>query len=186
MKFAAEAPIRSAAQIVGIAIAWFALSKFNAWLFFDLEHTARANWIFLPAAFRPLIILLFGWHGAAGLVLGAYLTVHGTIGGDAFHEIMFAIILGVTPWIAVSMGKSMLGIPDSLAGLGAWQIIVLCTLCAGANALTLNGYLWALGSFDGGLIQILTIIVGDLLGAAIVLFVISSALAFGLPHRSRP
>ena len=184
MKFDAEAVIKPVTHVLGIAIAWYALSALNAWLFAGLEHTSRAHWIFLPAAFRPLIVLMFGRVGAVGLVLGAYLTVYGTADGDAFHEMIFSVILGITPWIAVSLGKWALNIPRTLAGLGAWHIVMLCTLCASANAVALNGYLWASGRFEGGLIQIVTVFVGDLVGAALVLFLVANVLAFVMPRRS--
>lgn len=184
MKSDARDLVKPVTNVLGIALVWYALSKFNAWLFAGLEHTARAHWIFLPAAFRPLIILMFDRVGAAGLVLGAYLTVYGTEDGHALYQVIRSVILGVTPWIAVSLGKWMLNIPHSLTGLGAGHIILLCTLCASANAITLNGYLWASGRFEGGLMQIATVFVGDLVGAALVLFLFANVLAFALPRRS--
>lgn len=184
MKFDAETRIKPVTHVLGIAVAWYAISEFNAWLFSGLEHTSRAHWIFLPAAFRPLIILMFGWVGAVGLILGAYLTVYGTTDGHALQEMIFSIILGLTPWISVSSGNWMLNIPRNLAGLRAAHIIVLCTLCASANAVTLNGYLWACGRFEGGLMQIVTVLVGDLVGAAFVLFLFANLLAFVIPRRS--
>lgn len=117
MKFDAETLIKPVTHVLGIAVAWYALAEFNTWMFSGLELTSRAHWIFLPAAFRPLIVLMFGWVGAAGLVLGAYLTVYGTAAGDTIHEMIFSVILGITPWIAVSLGKRALNIPRSLAGL---------------------------------------------------------------------
>jgi len=147
------------------------------------EHTLRANWIFLPAAFRPLVILVFEETGAIGLVLGAFLTVYGTSQGGLLHEAVFSAVLGLTPFVAVSAGKALLDIPQTLAGLRPGHILLLCALCAGLNAITLNSFLWATGHFDGGGIQIATVFVGDLLGAAIVLFLIANVLALALPRR---
>lgn len=79
--------------VVTIAAAWYAVSQFNAWLFAALAHSLNAHWIFLPAAFRPLVILLHGKTGALGLVLGAYLTLHGETNGNVPHVFMFSIIL---------------------------------------------------------------------------------------------
>ncbi|MCZ8371090.1 MAG: hypothetical protein O9293_14220 [Porphyrobacter sp.] len=185
MKFEIAKLSGAVTQVLGIAIAWLALAELNAWIFSDLEQSPNAHWIFLPAAFRPLVILMFGRTGAAGLVLGAFLTVYGTTGGGPLHEVIFSVILGVTPWIAVSAGKWMMDIPHNLAGLGPRHIILLCTLCASANAVMLNGYLWATGRLEGGGTQILAVFVGDLLGAALLLLIISTALALAFPSRSR-
>lgn len=174
---------RQTTAVLAIAILWYAISRFNEWLFPFFEHTLRANWIFLPAAFRPLTILLFGRTGAAGLILGAFLTVHGTTGGGLLDELAFSAVLGLTPWLAVSLGARLLDIPRNLSGLKPRHILLLCALCAGLNAVTLNSYLWATGHRDGGMVQIAAVFVGDLLGAAILLLVISNILAFAMPRR---
>lgn len=179
----AERLARQATIVVAIAVLWYGIYRFNEWLFPFFAQTLRANWIFLPAAFRPLIILIFEGTGAIGLMLGAFLTVYGTTGGGLVHELAFSVVLGVTPWIAVSAGRAMLDIPQNLAGLKARHILLLCALCAGLNAITLNSFLWATSRFDGGGIQIATVLVGDLLGAAIILFLIANILALTIPRR---
>jgi hypothetical protein len=177
--------LRQVSVVLGIAIAWYAIAEFNSWLFASFEETIRANWIFLPAAFRPLIILMFGKLGVLGLILGAYLTVYGTSDGGPLHEITFSIILGITPWAAVMLGKWLQDIPRSLNGLRAKHIVVLCTLCAGANAVALNGYLFASGHYEIAPIQVLTVFIGDLLGAALVLFFLSNLLTLAIHRSSR-
>lgn len=169
------------AAVAAIGLSWSFLSQLNAWLFAGLEHTSRAHWIFLPAALRPLVILLFGRTGMLGLILGSYLTISGTT--DAFAAITLSLILGISPWAAVTFGKAILDIPQSLAGLKARHIVLLCFLCAGTNAIALNGYLWLLGQLDGGAIQVATVFVGDMAGSTIVLFLISVLLAQIRPHR---
>ena len=169
------AVVGDVAAVAGIGLSWFLLSELNSWLFAGLEHTSRAHWIFLPAAFRPLIILLFGRTGMLGLVLGSYLTISGTT--DAFAAVTLSLNLGTLPWGAVSLGKVLLDIPQSLAGLRARHIMLLCFLCAGTNAIALNGYLWLLGQLDGGAIQVATVFVGDMAGSTIVLLLISILLA---------
>lgn len=171
--------------IITIAIAWWATFRLNAWAFPEAEHTSVASWIFLPAAFRPLAILLYRETGAIGLVLGGYLTVIGTAQGDHVHEIMLSVISGVTPFFAVMLGNWFFDIPRDLAGLRASHIIVLSVSCAVANATVLNGYLWASGHLQGDVIQVATILVGDMSGAAIVLFLLSGALAFALPRQNK-
>lgn len=171
--------------VFAIAAVWYATSQFNAWLFANLAHSLNAHWIFLPAAFRPLLILLYGKIGALGLALGAYLTLHGETNGSVAHVIMFSIILGLTPWLAISLGKWILEIPQSLSGMRAHHIVVLCMLCAGANAVTLNGYLWIVGRLSTDLTQVAAVFVGDLLGSAIILFLLSSTLALVLPRGLR-
>lgn len=177
--------LRQTLIVAAVALSWFGLFNLNAWLFSNLEHTARAHWIFLPAVLRPVSVLLFGGWGACGLVLGAYLTVYGTANGSYLHEIVLSLLSGLLPWLAVYLGKWALGIPESLAGLRAMHIVAICALCAGVNAIGLNGYLLLAGRLQNDPIQILTIFVGDLLGAAIPLFIISTTLAIALRQKAK-
>ena len=183
MTLKAERFARQATAIFMIAALWYAIFRLNEWLFPFFEHTLRLNWIFLPAALRPLIILMFGGTGALGLILGAFLSVYGTTHGDLLHWAVLSIVLGATPWFAVSLGKAFLNIPQDLAGLKPRHILLLCGLCAGMNAVTLNGYLWSTGNLDGGAILVATVFVGDVVGAVILLLLTSSILAFAMPRR---
>ena len=172
------------ANIGLISLGWIMIFELNDSLFGQFSHSIRAHWIFLPAGFRPIIILLFDKVGAAGLVLGGYLTVMGTTGGDEGHAAMLSVILGATPWLAVSIGKRILPIPSDLSGLTPRHIISVCVLCSTFNAVLLNGYLWIAGRLTGGAIQIATVFVGDLFGSAIVMFLLSTILVLLLPKRS--
>jgi hypothetical protein len=171
-------------HIIFISLGWVLITELNNTLFGQFAHSIRAHWIFLPAGFRPIIILLFGKVGAAGLVLGGYLTVMGTTGGDQVHAAVFAVILGSTPWLAVSLGRRLMAIPRDLSGLAPRHIIAICMLCSTFNAAFLNGYLWFAGRLVGGPIQIATVFVGDLFGSAIVMFLLSTVLALLMPRRS--
>lgn len=168
---------------LAIALSWVGLFNLNEWLFSDLEHTIRAHWIFLPALLRPLCILLFGGTGAWGLVLGTYFTAYGTTNGDYLHEINLALLSGMIPGATVYVAKKRFKIPNSLTGLQASHIVLICTLCAGANALGLNAYLWLSGQLVHDMVQILTVFIGDLLGAMILLMIISTILEFSLPRK---
>mgnify|MGYP001346210927 CR=1 FL=1 len=42
--------------------------RLNDLLFIAFEHAEGINWIFLPAGFRVLLVLVLGWPGALGIV----------------------------------------------------------------------------------------------------------------------
>jgi hypothetical protein len=179
-----DAAIRQCLIVAVVALAWVATFELNAAVFPSLEHSARASWIFLPAALRPLAILMFGGLGALGLVLGAFLTVYGTSGGSTLHEIVLAVSSGLLPWAAVSVGKAMFKLPDSLAGVRPKHIVALSAMCAGSNALGLNAYLWLAGRLGEDLMHIPAVFVGDAFGSAIVLLAASAVLTVVFPRRS--
>lgn len=171
--------------VIGIAVTWLAAFKLNEWAFSGTIHSARANWIFLPAAIRVIAVLLFGDLGALGLVVGAYLVVSGAGGDNGMHSFTLAVSSGIAPLIAVIALKRWFSISNTLAGLRPWHIIALSVACAASNAALLNGYLWLAGHLHSDFVQIATVFIGDVLGMAIVLLVLSVALSFAMPRNHR-
>jgi uncharacterized MnhB-related membrane protein len=172
--------LRAVLIVGGTAILWLAVFNFNMRLF---EHTAfseRAHWIFLPAAFRVIAVLIFGLRGSAGLMLGAYLTMPPASSDDHVYEIMLSISSGLAPLAAVIFCRHYFRIDNDLVGLNGWHVIALSVSCAAANAILLNLVMWLMGTQQPELQAISAIFVGDVLGAAIVLGAMSLLLSLTL------
>ena len=73
MNFSGESLLRGVVAICVVALLWLAVFNVNTWLFSHAAFSERAHWIFLPAAFRIIAVLVLGLRGGAGLMLGAYL-----------------------------------------------------------------------------------------------------------------
>jgi hypothetical protein len=174
------------ATMIAVAIVWIVVFWINAWCFKAITYSSYANWVFLPAAVRLIVVLLCQKVGALGLVLGAYATMSGTSSGHMLHQMLVAATSGLAPLVAVWAGKRWFLIPDSLAGLRAMHIALLSTLCSVCNAVLLNTYLLISRHLDHALAQIATVFVGDFLGTAIVLFLLSFGLSFAIPRSHRP
>ena len=177
--------LRCGTTVLAVALVWVAAFRLNELLFSSFAYTPRANWIFLPAALRLIVILLFRQWGMFGLILGAWFSGPGNTEGDAAHEIFLSCTSGIAPMLAVAAGKRWFGIPDSLAGLNARHICMLSISCAAANAVLLNAYLLLSGRLHWGLAHVATVFTGDVLGAFLVLALLSAVLSFAIP-RAKP
>ena len=65
------------------AVLFVGFFKFNDWIFHTLEHSKGVNWVFLPAGFRVILVLVLGLPGALGLMLVLALkasALHGLMG----------------------------------------------------------------------------------------------------------
>lgn len=169
--------------IFGVAVAWAGAFTLNESVLAASQHSSRANWVFLPAAVRLLAVLLFGEVGAVGVVIGSLLTLPHALAIDPAYNAALAISSGAAPLAAVLVCRQFMAISRNLGGLRAWHIVVLSIASAAANAVILNSYLAAIGRLHGDIEQIATVFVGDMMGTAIVLFVLSNLLAFALPRR---
>jgi len=170
------------AAIGGVAVAWPLFLWFNHWLFIALDYTAHSSWIFLPAAMRILGVLLFGWAGAVGLVLGAAYTMHWGPVLEIPHQVLLSASSGLAPLVAVMICRRLFGIADDLGGLRAVHIVALSIAGAAANSLLANGTLALAGEVRGDLMPLVVMFLGDLNGTAIVLFLVSTMLALVTPR----
>lgn len=166
----------AALTVIGVALVWLLLFKLNALAFSELALSPRAHWIFLPAPWRVLGVLLFRHWGVVGLMLGAYLTLPDEHTNDLPYELLLSVSSGIAPLIAVVLCGRILPIPASLVGLRGWQILMISTANAAANALLVTGSMAVAGRFDGNSRQVLAIFIGDMAGTAIVLLAIANLL----------
>lgn len=172
-----RAPIKLAI-VVGVALAWNGLFSLNSLVFAQLAHSSRAHWIFLPAALRVLSVLMFGYVGAVGLMVGAYFTLPHAAVSDLPYEFLLSLSSGLAPLTATDLCGRVIDLSDDLSGLRGKHIILLSVASAFANSVFVNGCMIIANRWHHDIEQIATIFVGDMLGTAIVLTVISIALRF--------
>ncbi len=169
--------VRKALVVLGVAVVWAVLFRLNAVLFAQFEHSSRAHWVFLPAAVRVLSVLLFQGAGAAGLMLGAFFTLphHGL--ASLLVDLLISASSAIAPLVSVVICRRWIGLAADLSGLRGLHIVAVSVMSAAVNAVGLNTALAAVGQLKGDMPQIATVFVGDMLGSAIVLALISLALS---------
>lgn len=185
MNFSGERLLRGLVAICGVALLWLAVFNVNMWLFSHAAFSERAHWIFLPAAFRIIAVLVLGLRGGLGLMLGAYLTLPHASPNDLNYEVLLSISSGVVPLIAVLFCKRFITINHDLSGLNGWHVIALSVSCAVANSAVLNALMWTMGKQQADIEAIAAIFVGDVLGAAIVLAAIALAMSVAVRSMQR-
>lgn len=169
----AQTLIAGTAKISGVAIAWVLLFDLNQYAFAQLEYSSRAHWVFLPAALRIIFVLLFGWLGAIGLMVGAYFTLPDSLMSFQFTNFLLAASSGVAPLLALFYCRRFFKVNPDLSELRGAHVVVLSIVCAAANSVVLSMYFATQEDVRFVIEQGISIFVGDSLGSAIVLSVIS-------------
>lgn len=159
--------------VVGVAIAWVVLFSLNAWLFSSIHLTGFISWIFLPAAIRMLAVMVGGWAGALGLFLGAIITNLGLLEFEPFNIVVLAALSALGPLVAVQICTRWLNLPSDLAGLQRSQLIVFALAGAILNVFPHNIYFYMTGLSHDAWSGVLPMLVGDLTGTLIVLYLAS-------------
>ncbi len=159
--------------VLGIAVAWAILYRLNDVWAETLAWSDGVTWLFLPAAVRPLAILLFGVRGAAGLFLGSLLTMSLFTDAPVERVVSVAAISALAPLIAVTCVVRCLALRHHLRGLTTLHLVVASSALSVALH---NVYYWN-ANFHADLYSgMLPMLVGDLLGTFIVLYFARSAL----------
>jgi len=175
--------LQNLAAILSVALIWVGAYRLNAVMFSPLEYSHLAHWIFLPAALRIISVLLLGFTGALGLILGAYLTLASD--NLTVHHIILALSSGIAPMAAIWFCRRLFPISKDLSGLRAWHVVLLSLANAAANSLILNGYLASADRLNGEFLQLMAVFIGDVLGTALVLLLLSTLITALIPPRAQ-
>jgi hypothetical protein len=158
-----------------ITCAWCSTYYLNEWLFSQfILVEGFISWVFLPAAIRVLAVLLAGWVGVVGLFLGSIVTFMFVTGYEpvAIHILVLATISSVAPMLALLTCAKYLNIQNSLKGLSASNLFVVCVVSAMFSVLPFNVSYYFFGFSINILDGIGPMFIGDFLGMLIVLYLI--------------
>ena len=169
--------------VVGLAFAWCGLVAANDAIFQQFILTPYASLIYLPAALRVIFPLVFQNAGYWGIILGSFGVVQGKVNDGTLDVVLLAILSGLAPYIGISVFKMLFETRPDLADLKPVHLLALALLCAVSNATLLNIYFSMSGRLMQPLNNLLTILIGDILGTVIVLYLASFVLTFFISRR---
>lgn len=165
---------------LGITTLWVALFQLNNFLFSEINLTSFISWIFLPAAIRMLAVMIGGWAGSLGLFFGAILTNVGSLEFEPLNVLVLAGLSALGPLAAVHLCTRWLQIPVDLSGLQRSQLLVFAVAGAIFNVFPHNLFFYMTGMSDDAWSGVLPMLVGDLSGTLIVLYVASFSIRMAI------
>ncbi|MBV8250289.1 MAG: hypothetical protein JO200_17805 [Comamonas sp.] len=164
------------AMAVVTALLFVLMLVVNEWMFASLIFTQGANWIYLPAGVRLLCTLLFAEAGAAGLLIGAWLTgFFYFFPGDWWRSFSGAIVATLAPYGMYCAARRYMGLNRSLVSLTPKRLLWLGLIYALANGSAYQ--VWLVFRGQGmDLERFLVTIWGDFSGTLIVLYAFKAVL----------
>lgn len=166
-----------AAFVIVTMVLYLVADTANGWLFAAwLEHVPGVSWVFLPAGIRLLTTLLFGGAGALGLLLGSWITTFfHYFPDDPQRAFVGGIIGALAPWLVYLHAGRSWRFGASLASLSPARLLGLSAAYGLANSLLHHVY-FAWRGQEALLEGFVAMLVGDLLGTLIVLYVFKALL----------
>jgi hypothetical protein len=154
------------------AVLFVGFFQLNDWLFSMFEHSKGINWIFLPAGFRVILVLVLGLPGALGLMLGSWFIDWELIQGqNALLGLLNGVVGGLTPWLVLKYLQKQKWLGQQLQALNAAQLLNLTLVTSAASALTHQIIWWLLERPNMNIwVDVWPMFFGNVLGALLMLY----------------
>ena len=142
-------------------------------LFGSLNFSHRVDWIFLPSGLRLAFVLLFLADGAIGIALASTLITYLLYFDGSYTSMLLnGSMAGIAPYLARQVAIHHLQLDENLKNLKAIGILKISVLFAFISALVHQLWYFWNGKTDDFIASALVMMVGDLSGTLIVLFVL--------------
>lgn len=153
------------------ALLFYCFFQLNHWLADNLEYSQYINWLFLPGGLRVLLVLVLGFSGALGIVLGSWAV---SLTDDPVWSWLMVgngLISGLTPWIVMRGFIQTTDFRSSLPLITPRRLIGFVLVYAVSNALLHHLFWWLLSESKWPEVQgFLPMTIGDALGALVLLY----------------
>ena len=154
------------------AVLFVGFFNFNNWIFSHLQYSEGVSWLFLPAGFRVILVLVLGLPGALGLMLGSWFIDWDLFAGsNAILGFMNGVAGGMTPWLVMKFLQNRQWLNTHLQTLTAPQLLNLTLIFAAASAIA-HQLVWLLLERPNLNIwvDVWPMFVGNALGALLMLY----------------
>jgi hypothetical protein len=137
MKTWVQETLQKTALTLVSAVLFVGFFQFNDWLFSNFEHSKGVNWVFLPAGFRVILVLVLGLPGAFGLMLGSWFIDWDVIQGPTpWMGLMNGVAGGLTPWLVMKYLHKLQWLGEQLQRLTAVQLLNLTLVSSAVSAVS--------------------------------------------------
>ena len=168
------------------ALAYSSLFYINDWLTTHLSYGLGVNWIYLPAGLRLFLTLIFGLSGAVGIAIASFvICFFGQFPFELTTYIGIGLISGFAPYLAKLFVVSNISISSDLSNLSL-QKLAICIVIYAALSSGLHQWWFAVRGIDeaGTLNHFLVMVIGDVLGAVILIGLVKFGLDLMKPSKS--
>lgn len=153
----------------GLFVGFFEL---NDLLFSSVQHAQGIDWIFLPAGFRVLLVLVMGMPGALGIVAGNLWLDQDLLRDGHLSQVgLTAIVSGLGPWAVRQWMTSRQWLDKDLKDITLASLVNFVLCCAALNALLNQLIRWNFHFANSQpLVDVWPMFVGDAIGATAVIY----------------
>ncbi|WP_414014240.1 hypothetical protein [Limnohabitans sp.] len=162
--------------------------ELNDWVFANFAYSDGISWVFLPAGFRIILVLVLGLPGAVGLVLGSWFIDSALFSADTWLlPFLNGLVSGLTPWLVMKYLQHKGWLAPHIMSMTAQRLLQMTLLFSAASAISHQLLWWWLERQDVNIwIDVWPMFIGNALGALLMLYGFKFALDRIRPNRSSP
>ena len=154
------------------AVLFVGFFELNDLIFQSFEHREGINWIFLPAGFRVILVLVLGLPGALGLMVGSwYIDASLIDGSNPLLGFLNGVAGGFTPWLAMKFLQKQQLLSDQLRLLKPLHLLNLTlatsAISAGAHQMVWH---WLDRPHTNIWVDVWPMFIGNVTGALVMLY----------------
>jgi hypothetical protein len=154
------------------AVLFVGFFHLNDLIFSIFEYSDGISWVFLPAGFRVILVLVMGLPGALGLMLGSWFIDRELFTQNAAAlAFLNGIVGGLTPWLVLKFLIHRQLLDRKLESLNALLLLKMTLLFAATSAL-MHQLVWLVLDRPhlNIWVDIWPMFIGDALGALLMLY----------------
>jgi hypothetical protein len=154
------------------AVLFVGFFELNDWIFSSFEYSEGISWVFLPAGFRVILVLVMGLPGALGLMLGSWIIDRELFAQDGFTlAFLNGVVGGLTPWLVQKYLTQRQWLSPHLQSLNVLQLLNMTLVFSATSALA-HQLVWLLLERPqvNIWVDIWPMFVGNALGALLMLY----------------
>jgi hypothetical protein len=171
MKIALQEGFETAALTLGSAVLFAAFFHFNGWLFATLSYAEGINWVFLPAGFRIVLVLILGLPGAAGIMLGTWYLDQGSLDSRPWLVLLTGVVSGFTPFAVMKVLAKGQQTARLLQSTTTQSVLNFTLIFSAASAVTHQLLWWAMERSDVNIwVDVWPMFIGDAVGSLLMLY----------------
>jgi hypothetical protein len=154
------------------AVLFVGFFELNDLIFYSLEHREGINWLFLPAGFRVILVLVLGLPGAVGLMLGGWYVDWQLIDGpDPILGFLNGVAGGLTPWLVMKFLQKRQWLSQTLHNIHPLQLLNLTLATSAASAAVHQiAWHWMDKPLTNIWVDVWPMFIGNVSGALVMLY----------------
>jgi hypothetical protein len=178
--------IEQTALVLTSAFLFVLFFKLNGWIFSNFVYSEGICWVFLPAGFRVVLVLVLGLPGALGLVVGSWFIDSALFSADTWLlPFLNGLVSGLTPWLVMKYLQHKGQLKPQIMSMTAQRLLQMNLIFSAASAISHQLLWWLFERPDANiLIDVWPMFIGNALGALLMLYGFKFALDRIQPNRS--